>query len=195
LEEKMNGTMKVIVGILIGGTLVCLVGGALTLGLLRSAGKTAVDLFEKDPAKVSAAASQIADFDLPDGYQEEYALDLAGITLVAYNPGDGRSHLTLAQGPKGLEIDQNSIENMLSQADPSRKEKTTGLTLIETRPVSIRGQQTTLMIQEGTNHEGKTYRQLTVAFQGKSGPALLIFEEPISRWNSATVDSLIESMR
>jgi hypothetical protein len=68
------------------------------------------------------------------------------------------------------------------------------MTVVETRPATGRGQETTLVINEGVNSEGVSYRQVTVAFQG-SGPALLVISEPVTRWSQETVETFIASIR
>jgi hypothetical protein len=68
------------------------------------------------------------------------------------------------------------------------------MTVVETRPATVRGQETTLVINEGVNSEGVSYRQVTVAFQG-SGPALLVISEPVTRWSQETVETFIAFIR
>jgi hypothetical protein len=68
------------------------------------------------------------------------------------------------------------------------------LTVVESYPATVRGQETTLVVNEGVNSEGVSYRQVTVAFQG-SGPALLVISEPVTRWSQETVETFIASIR
>jgi hypothetical protein len=69
------------------------------------------------------------------------------------------------------------------------------MTVLETRPITVRGQETTLILSEGITEEGETYRQVMAAFQGKGGPALLVLSEPVTRWNQETVEVFIASIR
>ena len=70
----------------------------------------------------------------------------------------------------------------------------TRVTVIETRSVWVRGQETTLVISDCINSEGISYRQAAVAFQGNGGPALLVFSEPIETWDQAILDAFIASI-
>jgi len=156
---------------------------------------------QSKPADVAEKAATIAEFSVPEGYQPELGVDLAGYTVVSYNPGDGHSHLYLVQSRNDKDLTPEKMEELLSQAQPGsqaepwQKDRTTRLTVVETRPATIRGQATTLVISEGTNGEGDPYRQLTTAFQGKGGPALLVLEEPVDRWDDARMDRLIASIK
>ncbi len=142
--------------------------------------------------KVISAAAEVADFDLPAGYSPEFTASLEGYTLVSYTPGDGHSHLYMIQSKK--ESDGEKLDNMLYQIAPGSYDPQTRMTVIETLPVFVRGQEETLVISEGITSEGETYRQVTVAFQGKGGPALLMLSEPAASWNQEAVDVFIASI-
>lgn len=142
--------------------------------------------------KVISAAAEVTDFDLPAGYSPEFTASLEGYTLVSYTPGDGHSHLYMIQSEK--ESDGEKLDNMLYQIAPGSYDPQTRMTVIETRPVSVRGQEETLVISEGSNGDGELYRQVTVAFQGKGGPALLVFSEPVERWNQESVNAFLASI-
>jgi hypothetical protein len=144
---------------------------------------------------VAGKAASIADFNVPEGYQPEMALSLAGYTIVSYNPGDGQGHLYLIQAPASQDVTPEKLEEQLSGVKVGQKDHYSRQTVVETRPVTIRGQETTLVISEGTNGEGDSYRQLTTAFQGKGGLALLVLEEPVDRWDNQRVDELVASIK
>jgi hypothetical protein len=146
-----------------------------------------------DSEKIFKAASEIADFNLPAGYSSEFTAQLAGYTAVSYNPGDGHSHLYLIQSEK--ETGSEKLAQMLGDLVPGSSNPNTRLTVVENRAATIRGQAATIVISDGVNHEGDTYRQITVAFQGKGGPALLVLSEPAEHWDQSTVDELLASIQ
>jgi hypothetical protein len=146
-----------------------------------------------DSEKVTNVASEIADFDVPVGYAAEFTASLAGYTMVAYNPGDGHSHLYLVQSEN--EADSEELEKMLTEMAPGSSDRNTRMTVAENRPATIREKDATLVISDGINHDGDAYRQVTVSFQGKGGPALLVLSEPTDRWDQSTVDALIASIK
>ena len=155
--------------------------------------------------KNTPSASSIASFDVPDGYTPDISVSAMGYTIISYTPGDGHSHLYLIQSEN--EEDREKLVQVLSnytigsddlqniRKDDARNESGTGMTIIETRPVTVRGEETTLVIAEGVNSENLPYMQAMVAFSGNGGPALLVFSEPVERWDEATVETLIASIR
>ncbi len=177
----MNKTTKTIL-ILAGGLLLVFLAGC------RSGGTSVVT----DNNLVTQAASRIADFDLPAGYSAEFSASLMGYTAASFRPNDGHSHLYLIQSEK--DADGEMLAQMLEELVPGASDPQTRMTVIETRPVTVRGQETTLVISEGINSEGEAYRQATVAFPGKGGPALLVLSEPVESWNQESVDAFIASI-
>ena len=153
---------------------------------------TANNAIETNAEKAVSLAASIADFDLPAGYRPEFSASLEGYTLVSYSPGDGHSHLYLIQSEK--ESDGEKLTTMVDQIAPGSYDPQTRMTVIETRPVTVREQEVTVVISEGVTSEGETYRQATVAFQGKGGPALVMLSEPVDRWNQESVDAFIASI-
>lgn len=145
-----------------------------------------------DVEQVTSAASDIADFDLPAGYTADFSAQMIGYTVAAFNPGDGHSHLYLIQSTD--EADGEKLASMLDEVVPGSSDSHTRMTIIETRSIVVRGQESMLVLSEGTNSEGEAYRQASVAFQGQGGPALLVFSEPTSRWDQATVDAFLASI-
>lgn len=146
-----------------------------------------------DSEHVAKLASKIADFELPKGYVSEFSAEMAGYTLATYKGTSAPSHLYLIQSEK--ETDGEELERMLTQLAPGSSNPDTRMTVIENRPVTVRGQEVTLVISDGVNHEGDSYRQAVVAFEGKGGPALLVFSESLDLWNDETVGAFLASIQ
>lgn len=150
---------------------------------------TAVDI---NADTVVDIAAEIADFDLPADYVSEFSASLEGYILVSYSSGNDHSHLYLIQSEN--ESDGEKLAGMVEQIAPGSYDPQTRMTVIETRLVRVREQEVILVISEGISSGCETYRQVTVAFQGKGGPALLVLSEPVTGWNQETVDALIASI-
>jgi hypothetical protein len=146
-----------------------------------------------DSEHVAKLASKIADFELPEGFGSEFSAEMAGYILATYKGTSDPSHLYLIQSEK--EADGEELERMLTELAPGSSDSNTRMTVIENRPVTVRGQQVTLVISDGVNHEGNSYRQGMVAFQGKGGPALLVFSESLNLWNDDVVNTLLDSVQ
>lgn len=172
-------------------TLIKIIIALILLAGLSACGSTPSSDTTND--QVLDAASEIADFVLPDGYRADFSVSLMGYTLASFRPDDEHSHLYLIQSEK--ESDGEKLEEMLEQLAPGANDPQSRMTVIETRSVTMRGQETALVISEGVDSDGGIYRQATIAFQGKGGPALLLFSEPIAKWNIETAEALIASVR
>ena len=170
---------------------IVLLASLLVISVLLAACTTNIAI-ETRADKVVSTAAEIADFDLPANYVPEFSARLEEYTLVSYSPGDGHSHLYLIQSEN--ESDGEKLADMVEQIAPGSYDPHTRMTVIETRLVTVREQEVTLVISEGITSEGETYRQVTVPFHGKGGPALLMFSEPVTSWNQETVDAFVASI-
>lgn len=149
--------------------------------------------FVTDVEKINNAAAEIAEFELPTGFQPEISVNFKEYKMVSYKSGNGGTHLYFIQAsnPIDSEIITEEVEKYISNK-VSLENRTV---MLESRPVIVRGKETTLVLCEGINGDGKTYRQAMVAFDGLGGPAMLIFSTPTQVWNLDTLTSLIESIR
>lgn len=146
-----------------------------------------------DSQQVTDTASKIADFELPAGYASEFSIEVSGYMLASFRGEDGPSHLYLIQSEK--QSDGEELEQMLAQLAPGSSDPNTRLTVIENHTATVRGQEVAVVTSEGVNSENVTYRQLTVGFQGKGGPALLVFTESAEQWNQEMVDAFLQSIQ
>jgi hypothetical protein len=153
---------------------------------------TLVSLIACSAETADDAGSAIAEFDLPAGYTFEFNTSMLGYTVTSYKGPAGPSHLYLIQSEQ--ESDGDELEKMLTQLVPGSSDPNTRLTVIENRPVTIRGQEVTLIVSEGVNSENVSYRQATALFEGRGGPALLVFSESLEAWDQAALDELLASI-
>ncbi len=181
-------TGLLVLSVVLGGIIVLSAG---TMGILLAHSVVT------QPARVAAVAERIADYQLPEGYREQYALHFMGFSLVAYTPGDSHGHIMLFQAPVALALDDCNVEEELYRA--TRQERyTMGRTefrAVAYRKAYIRGQQVILSISEGVGSEHQPYRQVRGVFQGKGGPAVLVVTEPVNTWDQAAVEAFIASIQ
>ncbi len=163
--------------------------GAIMLAAVSACGTVGA---ASDSQHVTEAAAGIADFDLPAGFAPQFSAALSGYVVAAYQGPSAPSHLYLVQSQK--ESDGNDLQKTLAQVAPGSNDRNTHMTVIENRTATVRGQEVAVIISEGQNSDNITYRQLTVGFQGKGGPALLMFSDSAERWNQTTVDALLGSI-
>lgn len=148
-----------------------------------------VSLFACTPA--ADAGSEIADFDLPAGFAAEFSTSAMGYTVATYRGPNAASHLYLIQSEK--EADGEELARMLTQLAPGSPDN--GVTAVENRTVTLRGQEVNLTVAEGLSSENVAYRQIMAVFEGKGGPALLVLSESVEAWDQEAVDAFLASIR
>ncbi len=144
-----------------------------------------------DAEHVTRLAHRIADFDLPAGFQADYAAEMLGYTVAAYRSGD--AHLTLLQAPSGVMPDEKSIQGYGTNENTGIVWRDESLVIAYERVVRDHPAQMT--ITDRTNGSGQRYRSLNLVFQGQHGTALLVINQPVAQWDEAAIEALIASIR
>ena len=173
----------------------CVAGLGVTLLGTRLAGRA----FITNPDRVQAVGSQIADYDVPPGYGEMFAMNMMGIKLVAMGPSSVPPDfvmIMLMQFPPGMDVGQGEMERQVEQA----LARQTGLgsaemTSVRREEAMIKGEPVTLTVREGVTDRGGHVRQVTGLFEGKGGPAILMISGDVTAWDQAMVDEFITSIR
>ncbi len=192
----MSTLMKIILGLVAGIVVVCLIAAVAGVALFGLGGRVLANSLQTSPDQVALVGSAIADYSLPEGFDSAFAAHLAGFSVAGYNGSDAHSHIYLVQLPQSITLDEETIRRQLEQAVPadqySRPEQ---MVVVEQRTTSIRGQDVTAVISEGTNHDGQSFRELSALFEGKNGQALVSISAPSDRWDQAMVDDFLASIR
>ena len=104
-----------------------------------------------NPDRVQAVGREIADYDVPSGYQELFAMNMLGVKIVAIGPAAPADFMMimLMQLPSGLEVSQSEMERQIEQA----LARQTGLARADMTEVGeeeaiIKGEPVTLIVRE-----------------------------------------------
>lgn len=188
--------------------IILIVGGLLAV-LCLCAAVTGYIVFQKfaqniqggtDPAKAAEVAHKIADYDLPAGYTEKYGISLMGMDTAAIGPENYSDSsalvIMLMQFPQNLNYNEEQMEEQMRRSMEQQYGRQ-GYTIktVETKTITVRGQDAVETISEGTDEDGNTIRQITVLFQGKSGTAMLMLMGQMDDWDNSMVEKFIQSLR
>ncbi len=152
----------------------------------------------EDPQEVAQIASEIADFNLPEGFTSYYGMKIGTFSMVQYTTTSENTHIILTQFPAGTSINPDEMlrEIRNNSRNPNSPWYDMDTKLVEQKSVSIHGEEATLSIHEGTNDQGVLYRMANAKFQGNGdGPALLMIVCPVDQWDARMVDNFIASIQ
>lgn len=189
----MNRKTILIILAVVGVLCICGVVAVLVIG--NRLGKAIGSAVSNDPAAVQESASKIVDFDLPPSWTEAYSMSLMGVTMAGFASGDGETITFLFQMPSGTDTDSAQIQEQMRQMAEGQTNQSYSMQLVETRPITVRGQTVDLLIYQGTNSEGVSMQQWMTSFEGKTGPAWLMIIGSTAGWDQAGVDAFISSLR
>ena len=197
----MTRTTKIILAIIAAFVVLCgcavvvfLIFGAWTARRVTNVVQSSIN---KSPQNAAQLANEISDFTLPSGYSSDYSLHLSGFTLIGYSSPDQQMHIILMQFPKDTSINQEEMLKRMKEATALQGNAWFNLDMNVTdqKPVTIRGQDSTLVIYKGTNSSGETWYSANVVFEGNGGPAILSISGSQDAWDQSMVEDFISSMR
>jgi hypothetical protein len=196
----MDKTTKTVL-IVIGSILVvcgCMASAVFATGLW-SFGRFvswADESVSESPQVAVRLGSEIADFEVPEGFGAPYSIHFGDVILIGYKSPSERSHLALAQFPQGTSINVDEMLRIIREGsnDPNSIWRNTEMKLVEQKPVNIRGEECTLSISEGTSSDGVEFRMATAKFEGRGGPSLVMIAGPLDEWDAEMVEDFISSL-
>jgi hypothetical protein len=185
----------------LGAAAIFCCGAVLVAGLVFwQAGKKLQEGMKTDPEAAAEAAHQIVDYDLPEGYQEQVAMEILFYSFVVIAP-EGSSGMSngpvfmLAQFQSGM-VNQEQMEQQLRQSlEQQAGNRGLDMELVKAEEKTIRGEETQVVTYEGTDENGNVFRQVITSFPGKDGTAMLMIMGPTELWDQDKVDAFIESIR
>jgi hypothetical protein len=194
----MNRNTKIVlaVAVLVVAT-VCLLATMLVSTGLKTA-RAAAQMFPTDAQDLAVTGDRIVDYQLPAGFEEDYAVNVGGISVAAFVSRDGHGHLFVAQFPEDSELTLPVLESDIRRAVPDQENGASGLLDVQELDrveTMICGQPVTLTVSESSGTDGRSYRQVNGVFQGKSGPTLISLAAPVQNWNQVELDRFLASMR
>jgi len=148
-----------------------------------------------NPAKAKAVAAQIADYTLPDGYEESMGMDMFFEQMVMISRPDKRGFMIALIQLKTTNASRDQMEQQMRQAFQNQLGNNYGgMQYVGTRSVTIKGQPATISISE-TNAGSEKVRQATGTFPGKGGLAMVMVSGSTSAWDWNMLDTFFQSIK
>ncbi len=181
---------------------------SLGCGLTNMISSQVGQLATEDPVEAAKRGQAIANYTLSQGLAERMAMGMLGFEMVfisdqPLSEGDQKSAdqtvIILAQLPSNVAADDKA-RTQLREALSERTGNQTGkmeTQVVDTRQITINGQPTELIIEEGKTDEGETYRLMIAGFIAKDekSPGMLLIAGPTASWNESAVNEFLDSMQ
>jgi hypothetical protein len=189
-----RGVRVVLIILAVALFMCCVTGLGLTLLGTRLIGRA----FITNPERVHSIGGQIADYTVPAGYEEMFAMNMMGVKMVALGSGSSTSEfmmIMLMQFPGGMQISRQEMERQIEQALARQMGLgSADMEVVGHEETTIRGESVTLTVREGNTDYGERLRQITGVFPGKSGPTILMIAGEVSAWDEQVVERFIASI-
>lgn len=198
-EANRNNNKWIWIG-LGAAALFCLCAVGVAALLFMRIGQRFKEGVKTDPQGASEAAHAIADYELPDGYEERIAMDFFAYTMVMIGPKSSTTP-SLAAGPMIMLAQFQVAANQQQMEEQMRRsfEQQSGrrglkMEVVDVKKMTIRGKEVDVTTFEGTDDNGFVMRQVLATFPGKDGTALLMIMGAAQTWDQDEIDQFIESI-
>lgn len=199
IEAKKSNTKWIWIG-LGAAALFCLCAVGVAVFVIARMGQQFREGMKTDPQGASEAAHAIADYELPEGYQEQVAMDFFTYTMVMMGPEESGASSNVA-GPMIMLAQFQMATNPQQMQEQMRRsfEQQAGrrgvtMEVVEVKQMTIRGEEVDVTILEGKDDEGFILRELVTTFPGKDGTAFLMIIGPAQFWDKDEIDQFVESI-
>lgn len=190
----MSRNTKILLAVIGGLAVVCICIVVVAYIALQRLGSSIESSVVTDPQEASEVASAIAEFDIPAGY-DIGAMHMFGIEWAILDNDQGGT-IMLMQYPDNMNISQDQLEQQMQQVwQQTTNRNGLNMKVIDQQPVTIRGEQTTLTVSEGSDSQGNGFRQAIAVFPGREGQAILMMVIPSQDWDQEMIDQFIQSIR
>jgi len=198
-EAGKNTNKRIWIG-LGAAALFCLCSLGVAALLFMRLGQQVVKGMKTDPEGASKAAHAIADYELPEGYQERVAMNFLVYSMVMMGP-DSSSPSSSAAKPIIMLAQFQAAGNQQQMEEQIRRsfEQQSGrrgltMKVVDVKKMTIRGEEVEVTVYEGTDSNDFVMRQLITTFPGKDGIAMLMIMGAAQYWDDEEIDTFIESI-
>jgi hypothetical protein len=178
----------------------CLCMSTAAFFTLRSVGERMTDTIKLEPAEAEQVGAQIAGYDVPAGYSHRMAMSAMEYDFVIIAPEDDTPGMMILLAQFGQGLAQNPDSKIFQEQMQRSIEQRSGrrglnLKAIETRSMTIRGQEVKVTLFEGADQNGISIRQMVASFPAENGLGMVLIQGAADGWDQSTADAFLESIR
>lgn len=184
----MNRNAKIGITVIVG---IVLLGICACIGVFIYLGGRVVQSIVTDPDEIAKMRQEIAEYDVPEGYNEN-AMRLFGIQAIILSGYGSPENIFLMSFPTNTELSQEDIDKALEQM--SQQNQNAVWEQVDILPVTIQGQSVSMIVSEGSVGE-YTQRRMQCYWQGDHGMLALQISGSVEDWDQSIVDAFLASIR
>lgn len=197
-EASKNNNKRIWIG-LGAAALFCLCAVGVAALLFMRVGQQVMKGMKTNPEDAAKAAHTIADYELPEGYQERVAMNFLVYSMVMIGPDPSdpvssvKPMIMLAQF-QAVGNQQQMEEQIRRSFEQQSGRRGLAMKIVDVKKMTIRGEEVEVTVYEGTDSNEFVMRQLITTFPGKDGIAMLMIMGAAQHWDNEEIDTFIESI-
>lgn len=191
----MSRNTKIVIGIIAGILGVCCIIAIVAVLVLPRVFENFAGGLD-NPAEAAEVASEIVDYDLPSGYEEQGVMNFLGFRMVFINGTGEQSMIMLAEFPSSLAGDEEQMQQQMRDAFSNQTgSQNVNMEFVGSEDITINGQEVALGTYEGSDEQGTRFRQLLAVFEAKSGsPGMLMVFGHQDSWDEDGIGRFLDSL-
>jgi hypothetical protein len=193
MESKTTRIILIVLGVLVL-CCCCVLGGGYLL-TRYGLGYIADSVVVQDQSQINRISDELADYDLPPGYEEEFVMNILGIqALIITNQSDG-AMITMMQFNSNLYGNSEATRQQFRETFMQQYQNNDiQFSPVDQRQIDIRGEEATVWVYEGFDSQGNDFRQWVTVFEGQNGTIFLMIVGRESTWNDAEMEAFVQSI-
>jgi hypothetical protein len=195
-EDDMSRTVKIILVVVVIGLVVAGIWAIKPVYLYLSWLTNQIGSNAKyDKTLAETTAAEFVGLTVPEGFRPVVAAQSRGYTIVEYQSEDEASYFQFFFARNEAGDAPSAKQRWLFTNYERFMHATEGWSNVAEAQGAIRGQTVKLWLGQGPGPEGVPLRLMTTVFQGKVGPAMLLFARPVNGWKQDEIDAFLASIR
>lgn len=183
---------KILLGLLGGGFLLLVVCAGVMFFAFRN-------MMSMDPAKVRAAAQEIATIQIPEYFQPTMSMSIAGTRMAFFDGQDHRGFFALVDSQHAAGQDRKTFEaEMRRQLNEqfSRQGRFESGEELERTPTTfqVKGAPLEMEVVKSETSDGTIFHEISGAFDGSKNMAFIYVKVPEDKVNLDELRQMIESI-
>lgn len=191
----MSRNTKIVVGIIAGILVLCCIIVIIGYFALRPVLRGVTEGFD-NPEAGAEVAEGIVDYELPEGYEEQGAVNLFVMEMAFISGRDDQTVIMLAEFSDMFTGNEEDMQQQMRDAFANQSgSQNVSLEFVGSEDVTINGQEVALGTYEGTDDQGNSVRQMLGVFETKNGrPGMIMIFGSLDSWDEGGISRFLDSL-
>lgn len=195
-KQGMSTGLKIVIGLLIGGGIMCLICCGVFFYMMNNA----FDI-SQEPADVIATTNEITTITIPEdqfppAMSMKMNMGVMSMKMAMYGEQHGGGTALMLMEVQAVGA---GAAEMQAEMDKSMSNQSFGNDLTvessETKQIMIKGVEESFLFSKANNKQGQAFREITGSFPSKGGTAMIVIQVPDEEYDEEKIIQMLQSIQ